>query len=142
MGTREFALETSWTQLVASCGASVTIAALIVDPLAQQIVTPFSCRKLAEFEAASIPKTSGFIDQLSTHTGAAMVSFPLGMQIAINAGIFNPGTQEVKYVCPSGKRTFPSEYHTVGYWGSCIDATSELFIQTKLYQPPYNASKL
>jgi Protein of unknown function (DUF3176) len=123
-----------WTlrgrQLVSSCGAFITVAALIIDPFAQQVIATYACRIPAESIIATIPRTSNYHES-GPHTGAGMSTITLGMQNSINAGIFNPG-RSVAFDCPTGNCTFPSYYHTVGFCSDCIDATNELHVSSEV----------
>lgn len=116
-------------QLVSSCGAFITVAALIIDPFAQQVIATYDCRIPAESIVATIPRTNNY-DKSAPHTGAGLGLLDLGMQNSINSGIFNPG-RSVAFDCPTGNCTFTSSYHTVGYCSKCDDTTNELYVQTE-----------
>lgn len=77
-------------QLISSCGAFVTIAALIMDPFAQQVVNIYECRLLAEEGIARIPRSNSF-DEYTAYTNTTISNILLPFQNAINDGIFNPG---------------------------------------------------
>ena len=116
-------------QLVSSCGAFITVAALIIDPFAQQVIATYDCRIPAEAVVAMIPRTNDF-EESGPHTGAGLSPVTLGMQNSINAGIFNPG-RSVAFDCPTGNCTFPTNYHTVGYCSECNDTTNKLYIESE-----------
>ncbi|KAL9106294.1 MAG: hypothetical protein Q9227_008694 [Pyrenula ochraceoflavens] len=116
-------------QLVASCGAFIVLAAIIVDPFAQQIIATYNCPQLAESVLATVPRTNNY-NETGRHTGAGEASLSLGMQNAINGGIFNPG-DPVNYQCPTGNCTFSKHYHTVGFCGNCSDTTNQLYLWNK-----------
>ncbi len=115
-------------QLVSRCGAFITVAALIIDPFAQQVISTYDCDILAESGVAAIPRTNNF-NERGKHIGAAIGTVSLEMQRSINAGIFNPGGN-VAFDCSTGNCTFPSEYHTVAYCSQCNDTTNRLLINT------------
>ena len=99
-------------QWTSSCGAFITVAALVVDPFAQQTLSTYDCRVPAESVVATIPQTNVYNRN----------SITLELQNSINGGIFNPG-RNVAFDCPTGNCTFPNNYHTVGLCSSCIDTT-------------------
>ena len=115
-------------QFVSRCGAFITVAALIIDPFAQQVISTYDCDILAESGAATIPRTNNF-NERGKHIEAAIDTVSLEMQRSINAGIFNPGGN-VAFDCSTGNCTFPSEYHTVAYCSECNDTTNKLSIDT------------
>jgi hypothetical protein len=125
-----------WTlkgrHIMASCGALVTVAALFIDPFAQQVISTIPCTTDVQSSQATIPRTN-FYNEAGTHVGAGEALLPVDVQRVINAGIFNPGT-EVAVSCPSGNCTFPTVYHAVGYCGSCEDITNYLQITYELVQ--------
>lgn len=116
-------------QFVSRCGAFITVAALIIDPFAQQVISTYDCNILAESGLATIPRTNNF-NERGKHIGAAIGTVSLEMQRSINAGIFNPGGNVV-FDCPTGNCTFPSEYHTVAYCSECNDTTNRLSINAE-----------
>ena len=125
-----------WTlkgrHIVASCGALVTVAALFIDPFAQQVISTTQCTTDVQSSQAMIPRTN-FYNEAGPHVGAGATALPVDVQRVINAGIFNPGA-EVPYGCPSGNCTFPTIYHSVGYCGSCEDVTDYLQITNEVVQ--------
>jgi Protein of unknown function (DUF3176) len=114
-------------QLVSSCGAFITVAALITDPFAQQVIATYDCRVPSESVVGTIPRTN-YYDEQGPHTGAGRSAVSLGLQKSINAGIFNPG-EHVVFGCPTGNCTFPSDYHTTGVCSECRDTTNELQVE-------------
>jgi Protein of unknown function (DUF3176) len=116
-------------QFVSRCGAFITVAALIIDPFAQQVISTYDCDIPVESGRATIPRTNNFSER-GKHIGAAIGTVSLEMQRSINAGIFNPGGN-VAFNCPTGNCTFPSEYHTVAYCSECNDTTNRLVINAE-----------
>ena len=116
--------------IIASCGAFITIAALLVDPFAQQVISSYQCMLPVQSSQATIPRTNYFYE-VGPHTGAGESALPVDLQRVINGGIFNPGTQ-VKFNCPTGNCTFPEIYHSVGYCSSCNDTTDKLSITNEI----------
>jgi hypothetical protein len=130
------------SQLVSSCGAFISIAALIIDPFTQQIIATYDCRMPDEGTPATIPRTNDF-QEVGPHIGAALNTISLGLQSYINAGIFDPG-RSVAFACPTGNCTFSKEYHTVGYCSECNDTTNRLVLdeQTTNTSTSWNLSSL
>ena len=112
--------------IIASCGALITVAALLIDPFAQQVISTYQCMLDVQSSQATIPRTNLFSES-GPHVGAGETALPIDLQKTINAGIFNPGTS-VAFGCPSGNCTFPDVYHSVGYCSSCNDITSYLLV--------------
>ncbi|KAF7512331.1 hypothetical protein GJ744_001899 [Endocarpon pusillum] len=137
-------------QWTSSCGALITVAALIVDPFAQQVLSTYDCRVPDHAVVAKIPRTNVYNETVH-ETGANRGSITLELQNSIDGGIFNPG-RNVAFECPTGNCTFPDKYHTVGFCSRCIDTTNNLSIQPKLSArnntawainlPPNDASNL
>ena len=119
-----------WTlrgrDLVASIGAVVTIAALIIDPFAQQIIRYYTCPIGLTTAQATIPRTNLFYEP-GLHDGNLQISISTGMQSAVNIGVFQPAV-DVRFDCPTGNCTFDQPYHSVGYCSHCSDISSELQI--------------
>ncbi|ERF76803.1 hypothetical protein EPUS_07983 [Endocarpon pusillum Z07020] len=124
-------------QWTSSCGALITVAALIVDPFAQQVLSTYDCRVPAEAFVATIPRTSFYIENIPIF-GMDRGPITLELQNSINGGIFNPG-RNVAFDCPTGNCTFPNNYQTVGFCGSCIDITNQLYVKPKLNEPNKSA---
>lgn len=116
--------------MIASCGAFITVAALLVDPFAQQVISSYQCMLPVQSSQATIPRTN-FFYEVGPHTGAGESALPIDLQKVINGGIFNPGTQ-VTFNCPTGNCTFSEVYHSVGYCSSCNDTTDKLSITNEI----------
>lgn len=116
-------------QFVSRCGAFITVAALIIDPFAQQVISTYDCMLVDKSGRATLPCTNNFSER-GKHIGAAIGTVSLEMQRSINAGIFNPGGN-VAFNCPTGNCTFLSEYHTVAYCSECNDTTNRLLVDAK-----------
>lgn len=112
---------------VASLGACVTIAALVIDPFAQQVIRYYDCTIISQNANASIPRTNMY-DETGLHLGAGLSTIPFGLQSAINGGVFSPGQARIGTFCPTGNCTFTEKYHSVAYCSNCSDATNELSI--------------
>ena len=129
-----------WTlrgrDLVASIGAVVTIAALAIDPFAQQIIHYYTCQIELTTAQAAIPRTNLFYEP-GLHDGNLQISISTGMQSAVNIGVFQPAV-DVQFDCPTGNCTFGQPYHSVGYCSHCSDISSELQIKnlTHTYTVP------
>jgi Protein of unknown function (DUF3176) len=119
-----------WTlrgrDLVASIGAVVTIAALAIDPFAQQIIHYYTCQIELTTAQAAIPRTNLFYEP-GLHDGNLQISISTGMQSAVNIGVFQPAV-DVRFDCLTGNCTFAQPYHSVGYCSHCSDISSELRI--------------
>jgi hypothetical protein len=111
--------------IVASIGAFLTMAALVIDPFAQQVVRYYNCNAIESSVNATIPRTNVFYE-VDYHIAAGMGLLPAGMQTAINAGLFSPAGVTIPFNCPTGNCTFPNKYHTMGYCSSCSDITDDL----------------
>jgi Protein of unknown function (DUF3176) len=116
-------------QFVSRCGAFITIAALIIDPFAQQVISNYDCNIVAESGRATIPRTNNFTEH-GKSIGTEIARVSLEMQRSITAGIFSPGGK-VAFNCPTGNCTFPSEYHTVAYCSECNDITNRLSVNAE-----------
>ena len=112
------------------CGAFITVATLIVDPFAQQIISTYNCSISSSSEQAMICRTNSFNERRneSEHIPSASI----GIQKAINSGIFSPGST-VAFDCPTSNCTFTQDYHTVAYCSKCKDTTSNLFFHEKSF---------
>ena len=119
-------------QLVSGIGAFVTLAALIIDPFAQQLVSTQDCDVVVPSTNATISRSNYFNE--SSYTGADGSTASVPLQNAINAGIYAPGGA-VAFECATGNCTFAQPYSTVGYCGSCLDLTTNLTAQNISY--PY-----
>jgi hypothetical protein len=110
---------------ISSIGASITIAALLVDPFAQQVVSTQDCEVIIQEQQSTIPRTNYYSE---AGKGSALgMTIGLPMQNSINAGIFNPGGN-VQFQCPTGNCTFLQPYHSVAYCSNCLDLTNNLTI--------------
>lgn len=123
LGSLKFLWKLRGQDLIASLGAFITVAALIIDPFAQQVVSSYSCVVEMAGTTASLNRANSYI--LLFYGGAAGTALDLPMQKAINAGIYNPGLSP-PFECKSGNCTFDTPYHTIGYCSSCTDLTSQL----------------
>jgi hypothetical protein len=91
--------------IITSCGAFITAATLLIDPFAQQVISPRQCVLPVQSSQATIPKTNLF-SEVGLHTGAGEGTLPMDLQMLINGGLFALGT-EVAFNCPNGNCTFP-----------------------------------
>ena len=115
--------------VIASIGAVITITALAIDPFAQQIVRYYSCPIDDTKFNATIARTNAFQGGIDSGAPEGAGTFPLttGLQSAINGGLFNPGTFDIPFDCPSGNCTF-GQYRTLGYCSKCEDVSKNLTI--------------
>ena len=111
---------------IASIGAFVTIAALAIDPFAQQLVRYYNCRVADLTLSATVPRTSLY-DETGRDEGSGVYTLDPGVQAAINNGIYNTGGI-IPFNCPSGNCTFDTPYHSIGYCTSCSDISNRLTI--------------
>jgi len=107
------------------------ILALVVDPFAQQVVYFEPCKTNATAGTASIPKSNLYLGAAGLpggplHVGAGISTVAIGMQAAINNGVFDPENIQVKYNCNTGNCTFPESYSSLGFCSTCRDVSSDL----------------
>ena len=119
-------------QLVSCIGAFVILAALIIDPFAQQLISTQDCDVIFLNTNATISRSNYFNE--SSHTGADGSTASIPLQNAINAGIYGPRSA-VAFGCVTGNCTFEQPYSTIGYCGSCLDLTTNLTVKNITY--PY-----
>ena len=119
---------------IASLGAIVMIASIAMDPFAQQIVHYYPCLWPGSqmSNEASIPRTAVYDYTTGYRAGAGFDTISGDFQASINAGIFSPESNQVSFTCPSGNCTFPDEYRTTAYCGTCTDITSTLIITSHI----------
>jgi hypothetical protein len=110
--------------MLVTLGALITVTIIVIDPFAQQIVKYSSYEQVSTVDRAFIPRTNGF-SNVGTHIGAVADSVDLGMQSAVNVGIFAPATVAIPFTCSTGNCAFP-EYRSIAYCGSCTDISSEV----------------
>ena len=117
-------------RLLSSLGALVILASLIIDPFVQQLVSTQNCDVVVPHTDATIPRTNYFNE--SSYTGADGSSASIGLQNAVNAGVYSPGAIAA-FGCPTGNCTFTEPYSTFGYCGSCKDLTNNLIVENITY---------
>jgi hypothetical protein len=113
-------------QVVSCIGAFVTLATLIIDPFVQQLVSTENCDVVILNTNATISRTNYFNE--SSYTGADGSSASIGLQNAVNAGIYSPGAVAA-FGCLTGNCTFSKPYSTFGYCGGCVDLTNNLTVK-------------
>ena len=111
---------------MSSIGALIVIAALAVDPFAQQIVRYYTCIGDLETAPAVIPRANLYQDPQFFHNGAASEALGIGTQAAVQAGLFSPAAISTPYNCATGNCSFPNEYHSLGYCSSCTDISEHV----------------
>lgn len=109
--------------VIASLGAFITVAALLIDPFAQQVIGSYGCVVELKDASATLNRANSYIKVY--YGGASGNTADLPMQKAINAGLYNPGSVP-PFVCPTGNCTFSIPYHTLGYCSQCTDLSSQL----------------
>ena len=109
---------------VASIGAFLTIAAILVDPLSQQLIRLYDCQLEVPNMAAIIPRTNNF-EERGGHIGAATNRMTNGFVGSLAAGQFSTSPPQVPFTC-SSNFTFDCEYSSVGYCSSCSDVSARL----------------
>jgi hypothetical protein len=112
--------------ILSTVAALVTIAAVVLDPIAQELIQYYSCSRAQPASAepksslsASVQRTSSY----SETTDGGGISY--GLRMAINAGLYSQGST-VSFQCSSGYCNFPDEFYTFGYTHSCQDVSTEL----------------
>lgn len=114
---------------VAALGAWITVLALAVDPLTQQLIHPVMChrnttRSLARISRANNMTFMGF-------PGGPDVMLETGMSGAIQYGLMN-SSASVEYECSTGNCTFPANeqtaavHQTIGFESMCVDVSREI----------------
>jgi hypothetical protein len=126
--------------IIASFGAFITVAALLIGPFAQQVISTHECQSEVPSSYATIPRTN-MMNESASHIGAGDDALAIDLQKAIKAGIYNPGTP-VEFDCPTGNCTFPDVYHSVGYCSSCNDITDSLVITYALVTEGFNYTNI
>ncbi len=106
--------------IMSTCAALIMVAAVVIDPITQEIIRYPSCLvSLPASAGASLQRTNSYTDA----QGSGNISH--GLELALNAGSFNSGTP-VGFKCPSGDCTFTDLIRTFGYTHHCEDVTNEL----------------
>lgn len=108
--------------MVATIGAFVIIAALVIDPIAQLLIRYYPCTTELPNTSASIPRRNGFSEP-PPRPGAGYSTITYDYQSAINTGLFNPESVHIPFACPTGNCTFDGVYHTIAYCSSCNDSS-------------------
>lgn len=114
--------------IITAIGAIVTIAALAIDPTVQAMVKYYDCAWPIASETATMPRAQVYSEQ-GLHASAGTASVTLGMQAAINSGLFTPGGIAMDFSCPSGNCTFPTMYSSIAYCSECVDISDRIKIQ-------------
>lgn len=117
-------------------GCLLTISGFAIDPIAQQILKYASCEHVSTTSEGYIPTSNIFYNN-GLKIGTKVESLDLGLQSAINAGMFSPGSSKMSFACNTGNCTFP-EYKSIAYCSTCTDISSEVSItnQTTLVTLP------
>lgn len=127
-GSLELMLKLRHHHIVTSIGAFVTVMALAIDPVTQQILRYYSCSILNDGVNATIPRTSAY-DTVGVRIITVLNTLDIGMQSAINSGLYNPTmSKDVSFNCPTGNCTFPSTYRSVGYCSKCTNITEQIVV--------------
>ncbi|KAI1112127.1 hypothetical protein F5Y14DRAFT_453421 [Nemania sp. NC0429] len=114
-------------------GALLMLAAIAIDPFAQQIIQYYSCSMVVEGSHASVPFSNNYTDGLTDGT-TGLPKIDLQMQSAIYIGLLNPPANTsaaLSYTCPTGNCTFPSTedgatYMTLALGSECADISSKV----------------
>ncbi|KUJ14986.1 uncharacterized protein LY89DRAFT_698506 [Mollisia scopiformis] len=114
--------------ILVTLGSVITVLSIAIDPFAQQIVRYSACQQISSQSEASIPRTNLYSNS-GIHIGANLDSVDLGMQSAVNVGVFSPDTVTTPFTCDTGNCTFP-QYRSFAYCGTCNDISSEVVITT------------
>lgn len=114
--------------LAASLGAVITIAALAVDPLSQQLLHLHGWNETVHEGVASLPRTQ-LLDEVGGHIGAGLSAMSGGFLGSLAAGQFSSRPPQVPFSCATGNCTFPQAYSSVGYCSSCTDITDKLVFE-------------
>jgi hypothetical protein len=119
---------------LATLGAFITVAALAVDPFAQQILQYYSCSIAVPGQTASIPRNNNFTaDTIVTFTAGGQRSLDEKMAGSIWLGVLQPPqnlSSQINVQCPSGNCTFPANsgatYDTIAMCSSCSDISNQI----------------
>ncbi|KAI1618738.1 hypothetical protein EDD36DRAFT_414399 [Exophiala viscosa] len=104
-------------QLTAIIGAFISLAALVLDPFNQAVITIYPCQIPDAFSMGGVPRVN---------TLQIPETQPLTMQYNMLATILGVESFEVKPSCQSGNCTFDQEYHSVGFCSNCTDISDRL----------------
>ena len=116
------------TSLVPSLGAMLTLVALVLDPVTQQLLGFYDCSVALHLVEAHIARTNVY-EERGTHVGAGLTTIPFELLTAVSVGLSAPGQLQAPWACSSGNCTFDEPYSSVGFCSNCIDATEELVIE-------------
>ncbi|KAI9725124.1 MAG: hypothetical protein M1828_003466 [Chrysothrix sp. TS-e1954] len=123
--------------LASSIAALITLAVLLVDPFAQQIVRYYSCSILDDGAIAFLPRTNRY-DYLGFADTASFDTVDNGMQAAMNAALqVSSHSSRVVPTCTSGNCTFAEPLQTLGYCSSCIDITDRVQAVNMTVKDPF-----
>ncbi|KIW66598.1 hypothetical protein PV04_05916 [Phialophora macrospora] len=112
--------------VLSTVAALVTIGAVVLDPIAQELIQYYSCSRDQPASAQPRPSLSASVQRTNSYSEApdgGGISY--GLRMAINAGLYSQGSS-VNFQCSSGYCTFPDEFYTFGYTHSCQDVSTEL----------------
>lgn len=113
--------------VIASLGAFVTIAAIFVDPLSQQLIHFYDCSEIVTGATASMPHTRAF-EERGGHIGAAMNQLSPAFVGSLATGQFAGTKPQVPFSCLTSNCTFEQEYSSVGYCSKCVDVTDRVAV--------------
>ena len=99
---------------MASIGATITIAALAIDPFTQEVIQYYNCPQVATGDVATVPKANNF-----TFSGSpgGYVLDPATMA-AIYKGLMDSpvnATAPITFQCPTGNCTFVQDNDGAAY---------------------------
>ncbi|KAK5071918.1 hypothetical protein LTR51_006402 [Lithohypha guttulata] len=111
--------------VIASLGAFITVAALFIDPLSQQLVHLYDCSELVKGATAMMPRARAF-EEIGGHVGAGINQLSPAFVGSLATGQFAAARPEVPFSCTTGNCTFDQDYSSVGYCSQCNDVTDRV----------------
>ncbi|KAL9110657.1 MAG: hypothetical protein Q9227_004834 [Pyrenula ochraceoflavens] len=137
------ALQLLWTMKhrnpVSTTGALIILAVVVIEPVAQLLIRYTGCQIEVPNIKAHIPLKNSF-SEIGPHLGAGITQLPYSLQSAINAGLFNPESVNMRFGCETGNCTFNEVYSTLGYCHKCQDLSKDVTVACK--NTTFNATEV
>jgi hypothetical protein len=121
------ALVLMWTlrhrHLSSSLAAFIMLAALLLDPMGQQLVEYYSCDQALLNTTATFPRTQ-FLGGIETS------DYVSDATAAIKSGLYAQNPVPIDFDCPTGQCSFQQRYGTIGWCSHCEDVSEKVVFNT------------
>lgn len=121
LGAVRLLLDRHTNHKVASFGALTTCALIFMGPFSQQVLKYYNCPQTVSEDSAILPVAQAYNEY-------GVQGPPVGIKLAVTAGLVNPDQYQPSFTCDTGNCTVPERYSSWGFCSKCDDYSETVVV--------------